>query len=43
MKVITINSFEDFVDKVAKIGNLGNGIVLFRGQSDDKPLLPSIF
>ena len=42
MKTIKVNSFQNFMEQVESIKNLGIDIVLFRGQSDDNFLLPSI-
>lgn len=42
MKTIRIRSFQNFMEEVESIKNLGIDIVLFRGQSENKPLLPSI-
>lgn len=40
--MIKIKSFVDYLTYVESLENLGKGIVLFRGQSDKKPLLPSV-
>jgi len=42
MVEIIINSFEDYLKHVNKIEELGKNVVLFRGQSEKKTLLPSI-
>ena len=42
MKKSKINSFEDFLNHIEEIELLGYEINLFRGQSNNKPLLPSI-
>lgn len=42
MKKIRLQSFEDFLKHVNDIHELGKNVVLFRGQSTKKPLLPSI-
>jgi len=42
MKTIKVYSFQNFVEEVESIKNLGIDIVLFRGQAVDNSLLPSI-
>lgn len=42
MEKITLNSFEDYLKHVNEIHELGKNVVLFRGQSEKKTLLPSI-
>ena len=42
MKKDTINYFKDFLYNIELIELLGYDINLFRGQSDNNPLLPSI-
>ena len=42
MEEIQINSFKDYVSKIEKIRNEKHKIILFRGQSKDLNLLPSI-
>ncbi|MCU4158250.1 FRG domain-containing protein [Carboxylicivirga sp. A043] len=41
-KTIEIESFSDFIKQVEQSANIDNFFMLFRGQSVDKPLLPSI-
>ncbi len=42
MEGTTIKSFIEYLEKIESNSNLGNDIILFRGQAEDKPLLPSI-
>ena len=42
MKRIKIESFEEYLKYINEIEELGENIVLFRGQSTNAPLLPSI-
>lgn len=42
MKTIKVFSFQNFMEQVESIKNLGIDIVLFRGQAVDNSLLPSI-
>ncbi len=42
MKKDRIESFKDFLNQIELIELLGYDINLFRGQSSNKPLLPSI-
>jgi len=42
MEKITIKSFEDYLKHVNDIHELGKNVILFRGQSEKKTLLPSI-
>jgi len=42
MDRIPIENFEHFLQEIAKIQKAGNEIVLYRGQADNKELLPNI-
>ncbi|MBX9704049.1 MAG: FRG domain-containing protein [Silvanigrellaceae bacterium] len=42
MKKILIKSFEEYLSHVNEITELGTNVVLFRGQSVKKPLLPCV-
>lgn len=42
MQKIVITEFEDYLQHVNAIHELGDNVILFRGQSMNKPLLPSV-
>lgn len=42
MTSIKINSFEDYLIEIDKVCQKGKAYNLYRGQSDNKPLLPSV-
>jgi hypothetical protein len=42
MKKIVVNDFDDYLKSISSIQKQGNQIVLYRGQSEDKMLLPNI-
>lgn len=42
MEKLTITNFQEYLNHINEIKKLGRNIVLFRGQSTNEPLLPSI-
>lgn len=42
MKTVQIKSFKHYLEYTESLESLGNTILLFRGQTTDKPLLPSV-